>query len=133
MLPDQPTQFIFGYGSLVNSASRNATAGRMTPAIPVRVSAAFGYIRVWNDRSLSEFTARGLRKAGPGEKASTINGVLYAADVDDIAKFDAREQGYARVEVPRLSKLRQLDRQIVRCDWVFALIRGGEAWRANLG
>ncbi len=30
MLPDQPTQFIFGYGSLVNSASRNATAGRMT-------------------------------------------------------------------------------------------------------
>ena len=101
MLPDQPTQFIFGYGSLVNSASRNATAGRMTPAIPVRVSAAFGYIRVWNDRSRSGFTALGLRKAGPGEKASTINGVLYAADVDDITKFDAREQGYARVEVPR--------------------------------
>jgi hypothetical protein len=100
-LPDQPTQFIFGYGSLINSASRNSTASRMTPAIPVRVTAAFGFVRVWNDRSRSGFTALGLRKAGSGEKASTINGVIYAADVDDIGKFDAREQGYARVEVPR--------------------------------
>jgi len=101
MLPDQPTQFIFGYGSLINSASRQSTAGKMIPAIPVRVSASFGYIRTWNDRSSSGFTALGLRKAGPGEKASTINGVLYAAGVGDIAKFDAREQGYARLEVPR--------------------------------
>ena len=37
MLPDQPTQFIFGYGSLINAASRNSTAGKMIPAIPVRV------------------------------------------------------------------------------------------------
>ena len=101
MLPDQPTEFIFGYGSLINSASRDSTAGKMMPAIPVRVSAAFGYVRAWNDRSRSGFTALGLRKAGPGEKASTINGVIYAADTDDIAKFDAREQGYARIELPR--------------------------------
>jgi hypothetical protein len=67
----------------------------------VRVSAAFGYIRTWNDRSASGFTALGLRKPGPGEKASTINGVLYAVEGNDMAKFDAREQGYARVEVPR--------------------------------
>ncbi len=101
MLPDQPTQFIFGYGSLINSASRNATAGKTIPAIPVRVSAAFGYIRAWDDRSTSGFTALGLRKPGPGEKPSTINGVLYPVDGDDMAKYDVREQGYARVEVPR--------------------------------
>jgi hypothetical protein len=100
-LPDQPSQFIVGYGSLINSASRNSTAGKMTPAIPVRISAAFGYIRAWNDRSPSGFTALGLRKPGPGEKASTINGVLYATDMDEITKFDARETGYARIEVPR--------------------------------
>jgi hypothetical protein len=100
-LPDQPTQFIVGYGSLINSASRNSSAGKMIPAIPVRIAAAFGYIRAWNDRSLSGFTALGLRKPAPGEKASTINGVLYAAGVDEIAKFDAREAGYVRVEVPR--------------------------------
>ena len=42
-----------------------------------------------------------LRKADGIERAATINGVLYAVDGDDMAKFDAREQGYARVEVPR--------------------------------
>ena len=100
-LADEPTQFIFGYGSLINSASRNSTAGAPTQAIPVRVSAAFGYIRTWSDRSASGFTALGLRKPGPGEKASTVNGVLYAVEGNDMAKFDAREQGYARVEIPR--------------------------------
>ena len=101
MLPDQPTQFIFGYGSLINSTSRNATAGKIIPAIPVRVSAAFGYIRAWEDRSPSGFTALGLRRPGPGEKASTINGVLYPVEGGDMAKYDIRERGYRRVEVPR--------------------------------
>ncbi len=100
-LPNQPTQFIFGYGTLINSASRRSTASAPVPAIPVRVSAAFGYVRAWNDRSPSGFTALGLRKAGPGETGSTINGVLYAVEGNDLAKFDAREHGYARVEVPR--------------------------------
>src|SRR3984957_19725659 len=101
MLPDQPTQFIFGYGSLINSASRNATVGKMVPAIPVRVSAAFGYIRAWSNRSSSGFTGLGLRKPTANEKASTINGVLYPVEGGDIAKYDAREQGYRRVEAPR--------------------------------
>jgi hypothetical protein len=100
-LGNQPTQFIFGYGSLINAASRRWTAGATVPAIPVRVSAAFGYFRTWNDRSPSGFTALGLSKAGSGGAASTINGVLYAVLGDDMAKYDAREKGYARVEVPR--------------------------------
>jgi cation transport regulator ChaC len=101
MLPDQPTQFIFGYGSLINSASRNSTAGKTVPAIPVRVSAAFGYVRAWDDRSTSGFTALGLRKPGANEKAGTINGVLYPVEGGDMAKYDVREQGYRRVEVSR--------------------------------
>ena len=100
-LPNEPSQFIFGYGSLINSASRNSTAGAPVHAIPVRVSAAFGYYRAWNDRSASGFTALGLRKVGAGERGSTINGVLYPVDGSDMAKYDSREQGYARVEVPR--------------------------------
>ena len=99
-LPDQPTNFIFGYGSLVNTASRNSTSTRPIPAIPVRVSAAFGYIRVWNDRSPSGFTALGLRRPAPGESAMTINGVVYPVDGNDMAAFDARERGYVRMEVP---------------------------------
>jgi hypothetical protein len=100
-LPAAPSQFIFGYGSLIDAHSRKATLGVSTAAIPVRVSAAFGHVRAWNDRAPSGFTALGLRKPGPGEKARTINGVLYPADGDDMAKFDAREDGYARVELPR--------------------------------
>ncbi len=71
-LADQPTQFIFGYGSLIDSTSRNSTSLKPIPAIPVRVSAAFGYIRSWNDRSPSGFTALGLRRAGQGESGMTI-------------------------------------------------------------
>src|SRR5437762_12617927 len=66
-LPDAPAQFIFGYGSLINTACRNSTASAPIPAIPVRVSAAFGYVRAWNDRSPSGFTAFGLRKPPPGD------------------------------------------------------------------
>jgi hypothetical protein len=100
MLPDQPSNFIFGYGSLINTASRNATSNHPIPAVPVRVSAAFGYIRVWNGRSPSGFTALGLRKPAPGENAATINGVVYPVMGNDMAAFDARERGYVRVEVP---------------------------------
>jgi len=101
MLPDQPANFIFGYGSLINTASRNSTSAHPIAAIPVRISAEFGYIRVWNDRSPSGFTALGLRKPVPGESALTINGVLYPVEGNDMAAFDARERGYVRVEIPQ--------------------------------
>lgn len=100
-LPGQPVNFIFGYGSLINTASRNATAGAPIHAIPARVSAAFGYIRAWVDRSASGFTALGLRRPKAGESAMTVNGVLYPVRGNDMAAFDAREAGYVRVEVPR--------------------------------
>jgi hypothetical protein len=99
-LQNAPTQFIFGYGSLINGASRNATASKPTNAIPARISADFGYVRTWNDRTPAGFTALGLRKVRAGELAGTINGVLYPVEGDDMDRFDAREQGYVRVEVP---------------------------------
>ncbi|MCC8392170.1 gamma-glutamylcyclotransferase [Paraburkholderia sp. MMS20-SJTR3] len=100
-LPDQPTQFIFGYGSLINSPSREATAGKPVAAIPVRVSAAFGYVRSWSDRAGSGFTTLGLRRPFDGEAPMTINGVIYPVAGNDMSAFDAREKGYVRVEVPR--------------------------------
>ena len=99
-LSNIPANFIFGYGSLINSASRNSSVTVPIPAIPVRVTAAFGYVRTWNDRSMSGFTALGLRRLNPGETGRTINGVLYPADGMDMSSFDAREKGYVRVEVP---------------------------------
>jgi hypothetical protein len=99
-LPNSPTHFIFGYGSLINSASRTATATKSIPAIPARVSAAFGFRRCWNDRSPSGFTALGLCKVLRGEGGATINGVVYPVEGDDMSKFDQREEGYTRAEVP---------------------------------
>ena len=96
----QPTQFLFGYGSLVNSASRDMTAAAHV-VVPARIAATFGHVRAWNDRSASGFTALGLRPARAGEAAMTINGVLYPAEGDDLAAFDAREAGYRRIEIPR--------------------------------
>jgi hypothetical protein len=68
--------------------------------MPVRLSASFGFIRAWVDRSASGFTALGLRRPGEGERASTINGVLCPADDDEMTRFDHRELGYARIAVP---------------------------------
>ncbi|MEI6987522.1 MAG: gamma-glutamylcyclotransferase family protein, partial [Rhodospirillaceae bacterium] len=99
-LPNVPTQFLFGYGSLINTASRNSTATKLAPAIPVRVSASFGYVRAWIEQSPSGFTALGLRKPRSDEKATTINGVLYPVEEKDLPLFDEREQGYTRVAVP---------------------------------
>jgi hypothetical protein len=99
-LPNTPTDFIFGYGSLINSNSRNATSSAPIPAIPARISGAFGYRRCWNDRSQSGFTALGLCRTQSGELGATVNGVLYPVQHDDLAKFDKREEGYNRVAVP---------------------------------
>jgi hypothetical protein len=74
--------------------------GQTISAIPVRVSAAFGYLRTWNDRAPSGFTALGLRRARSDEPGRTINGVIYPVVGTDMAHFDAREAGYVRVEIP---------------------------------
>ena len=100
-MANQPTNFIFGYGSLINTASRNATASKPVIAVPIQIAAAFGYVRCWCDRSPSGFTALGLRRLPPGESGMTINGVLYPVEGNDMAAFDARESGYVRLEVPR--------------------------------
>jgi hypothetical protein len=99
-LANQPQNFLFGYGSLINTASRDATAARPVHAIPVRISASFGFVRAWVDRSATGFTALGLRKPVAGESGMTVNGVLYPVDSADMGLFDQREAGYARVDVP---------------------------------
>jgi hypothetical protein len=100
-LPDIPTNFIFGYGSLIETESRESTEGHRTVAIPVRVSAAFGFVRAWADRCTCGFTALGLRRLRAGEIATTINGVIFPVQMGrDMAAYDAREAGYARVSVP---------------------------------
>lgn len=123
----QPTDYIFGYGSLINTASRNSSVATPIPAIPVRVSPQFGFARVWNDRAPSGFTALGLRKADSSMPATTINGVLFPVVGGDIAAYDKREEGYARIEIPR-SNIEALSWQGLPNEgriWVYVPVRSG--------
>lgn len=123
----QPSDYIFGYGSLINTASRNSSVAIPIPAIPVRVSAQFGFARVWNDRAPSGFTALGLRKADSSMPATTINGVLFPVVGGDIAAYDKREEGYARIEISR-SNIEALSWQGLPKEgriWVYIPVRSG--------
>ncbi len=95
-----PRDYLIGYGSLIDADSRAGTAGARLEAVPVRVSADFGYRRVWNLLAGSGFTALGLERGGPDAPAETINGAMFAVDGPTLAKFDRRESGYDRVAVP---------------------------------
>lgn len=103
-LADQPSDFLFGYGTLISEPSRTSTSHRRVVAVPARVSARFGLVRGFvargGARSGAGFTALGLRQPRDGEAASSINGVVFPVlDAEEMAAFDRREGGYRRVEV----------------------------------
>ena len=96
---------IVGFGSLINKRSRGTTTGSGGDAcvcVRVRCGAGgrgFGYLRSWNFRSSTGFTALGLRPALPSDGAASINGVVFRAG-ESMEALDKREAGYLRVEVP---------------------------------
>lgn len=98
---DVPYNFIFGFGSIINDESRKSTVSEAGDAFPVRVAKEFGYKRVWNFQSSSaKLTALGLIKVTDPSEQTTINGVIYPVKEEDISKFDIREEGYTRMEIP---------------------------------
>ena len=99
-LDNAPTDFIFGYGTLVNAHLRDQTSLAPIAGLPARISAEFGYLRAWVFRSATGFTALGLRRPRQGEAAMTVNGVIYPVRADDLAAFDLREAGYRRIPAP---------------------------------
>lgn len=96
----QSKNFLFGFGSIINTKSRLGSDPKSRNAFACRIKAEFGYVREWNfQASTSKICALGLRKTLPKEKGATINGVLFSAP-DDMTAFDQRENGYMRVRVP---------------------------------
>ena len=96
-----PTDFIFGYGSIINEKSRcNNNNINISDVIPARLSKEMGYRRSWNYRCIiSKFTALGLEKVTK-KKAETVNGVLFPIQKNDLKYFDEREEGYNRIKIP---------------------------------
>ena len=56
------TNFVLGFGSIIQTASRAGSGGALDAA-PCRIKAAFGYVREWNfQASTAQICALGLRK-----------------------------------------------------------------------
>lgn len=98
-----PTNFIFGYGSLINDTSRNSNCEFIHEAIPARISPQFGYRRVWNYKNpTSQMYALGLEPClDSNNNKATINGVIFPVIEKDLHKFNERELNYSLKEIPK--------------------------------
>lgn len=83
--------YIFGYGSLINTSSRQLT-GQTGNAIPAIVH---GLVRHWSKIDDSYVLSPLIVKQGEGQ----VNGVLLEVDDQALAEFDRRERGYHRIEL----------------------------------
>ena len=87
------THYLFGYGSLIDSASRDKT-GETGQSLPVQVS---GFERAWNVvAAKGGYMAVGIT---PSQNA-WCNGVIVEVGVEELPKFDIRERLYHRVVIP---------------------------------
>jgi cation transport regulator ChaC len=98
------TDYLFGYGSLIQRESRESTWPSAAEAFPVEVS---GVLRGWFDR---------VPTLGPSttylgamlKRGARCNGVAFAVSRAELEAYDARETGYVRERIkPR--RLRLLD------------------------
>ena len=108
--------FVFGYGSIINNASRKSTLQSISSQASLRdqgiddavlatVSPEFGYKRCWCYRSSTGFTALGLKYCAEGsderQSLTEISGVLFPIpNSEALEAFDLRETGYRRVSIP---------------------------------
>ncbi|EGA68177.1 hypothetical protein VISI1226_15591 [Vibrio sinaloensis DSM 21326] len=83
--------YIFGYGSLMNSASRQLT-GQTSHAI---TATAHGFKRYWGKVDDSYILSPLVVNRGDGQ----VNGVLLQVDDQGLIEFDRRERGYHRVTI----------------------------------
>lgn len=83
--------YIFGYGSLINHASRLLT-GQAKEAQPVTVH---GLQRYWGKVDSTYHISPLVAAPGDG----VCNGVLVKVDEKSLQQFDHREKGYRRIEL----------------------------------
>lgn len=86
-------QFIFGYGSLICQDSRSRT-GVTSNAYPIEVR---GIQRRWSMHS-PEWPATAV--SAHHSQSHHCNGVYFSVDDENLSKFDQREQGYDRIQLP---------------------------------
>jgi len=87
--------YIFGYGSLIEQASRMRTTPSALYVLPAR---APGFARGWWDRTGAIGFSTTFAGAIP-EKASSMNGVVYAVSQEELEANNRREQGYTPTDI----------------------------------
>src|ERR1044071_2799614 len=93
-MPD-PDQFIFGYGSLVESQSRARTSPSALYAFPAKVA---GIKRGWFDQVGGVSLSTTYLGAVP-DPDSECNGVIFQVSQQQLDAFDQRETGYDRKKI----------------------------------
>jgi hypothetical protein len=94
-----PNQFIFGYGSLVESQSRSRTSPSALYAFPVNVA---GIQRGWFDQVGGVSLSTTYLGAVP-DPDSNCNGVIFQVSQQQLDAFDQRETGYNRERIDQKS------------------------------
>ena len=90
-------EYIFSYGSLVNTFSRNNSL-RRSRVIPVMVHENFGYTRKWNTKSNKTHSCvLGLTKNEA--KNTKINGLLIRCTPTIKQQLELRETSYKKIQI----------------------------------
>lgn len=87
--------YIFGYGSLIEQASRLKSTPSALYVLPAR---AHGYARGWWHRTGAIGFSTTFLGAIPAE-SGYMNGVIYAVDEKELDATDKREIGYTREDI----------------------------------
>lgn len=109
--------YIFGYGSLIERASRLRTTPEAKVVFPVKLK---GFKRGWFART----GVPGISTTFLGcmtDENSYVNGVIYEVTHQDIEKTDERETGYERIKI-NYSDIEDYSCQIERKSsiWIYA-------------
>ena len=102
------TQYIIGYGSLMQDESRKRTSPQAGPAYPVDIK---GYRRGWFARGAAVGFGATYLGIWP-DQASHLNAVIYQVDQTELAATDKREMSYCRTGV-ETSDIRTLANEFI--------------------
>ena len=107
--------YIFGYGSLIEQASRMRTTPRAIYVLPARVR---GYARGWWARTNSIGFSTTYVGAIP-EESSSINGVVYAVSEQELKDTNDREEGYTPTDITGIVQILSGDYKPKDTVWMY--------------
>ncbi|WP_154859505.1 gamma-glutamylcyclotransferase family protein [Cyclobacterium xiamenense] len=89
--------YIFGYGSLLETESRKRTNPLVDKVYPLKIH---GFLRGWFARTGVEGLTTTFLGCIKANKDSFVNGIIYEVSQEELNELDKREKGYKRILVP---------------------------------